>query len=119
MFEDVPFVGEMLDRGPTIGGSYDGPPMTLEAADRHHVLVMAAPGGGWTITLDQTREARHGEDVFVTITRPSPEVLYPEQPVDQALALPVRLSVGVHVYARVLEYGAKVEGSYARAAASD
>jgi hypothetical protein len=97
---------------PSTGGTYDGPGFHLVDHEGFHRLVLTAPTGGWAVALDQTRETRHGFDLFVAVTRPSSQFVYPQVVVEQNLLTPVRADRPVRVFARLTPHGVKPSGSY-------
>ena len=88
-------------------GPYDGPPIVGESGGTDHVLVARLPAPGYEFTLDGTREAFQSQDVFVTLRRPNPAVLYSSVPVEQRLATGVPTRTTIRVFARVVDFGAR------------
>lgn len=95
---------EVLEPSP---GAFAGPPLRAEILAGEHVVVATLPTPGYEFTLDGTREAFQSEDVFVTLRRPNPAVLYPQVLVDLRLSTGVPRRRSVRVYARQLDYTAR------------
>lgn len=85
--------------------AFDGPPITVRPLDEHQLLVVEAPTPGWTMRIDHIQRKLDHADVFVTMQRPDPGVLYAQVIVEQQLLTNVTLSRPVNVYARTLAFG--------------
>lgn len=83
---------------------FSGPPLTIDSSGPEHVLVAHLPNPGFRFTLDATRERFNRRDVFVTLRRPNPTVLYPQIVVDQRLSTTVKPETPITVYARLVEF---------------
>lgn len=93
-------------------GTYAGPPIVGEIQRGEHLLVASLPTPGYEFTLDGTREAFQAQEVFVTLRRPNPGVLYPQVEVQQRLATGTPARTAVRVFARVLDFGEKSDGGH-------
>lgn len=93
-------------------GTYAGPPIVGEIQHGEHLLVATLPTPGYEFTLDGTREAFQAQEIFVTLRKPNPGVLYSQVEVQQRLASGVPSRTAVRVYARVLEFGEKADGGH-------
>lgn len=49
---------------------WDGPPLEMHVTTQGGELVMVAPTGGWTLTLDQVQRQANGATLWVTAHRP-------------------------------------------------
>lgn len=90
---------------PRVDGSYGGPPIRLESAGSQHLIVLEAPSGGWTFSLDLVRPTADGHEAFVTVTEPNPAFVYAAQVVEQRIGSTVPSGERIAVYARRLEWG--------------
>lgn len=82
---------------------YRGPAITLDSTGPRHLIVVEAPSPGWRVSFDELGES--GQDVYITITRPDPALLYPQVIVEQRMDSTVPTGQPVRVMARVVEFG--------------
>lgn len=104
--------------GPSIsrsGEPYAGPELRVESDRPHHVVVMNAPSGGWTIRLDRVEQFLDRREAFLTITRPNPAYAHTQAFVEQHVATPVDRNLPLHVFARVLDFDEKPDAPYSLA----
>ncbi len=85
---------------------YEGPSLSLVTDESGVVVVAQAPTPGWTLRLDQIREGFDSRDVYVTIIRPDPTLVYPQMIVEQRLATTVRADEHANILARVIDRAA-------------
>lgn len=88
---------------------HDAPPITLETFETRHLVLVEAPTPGWQATITRTHRGLDIDDVFITLRRPDPGVLYPQVIVQQQLLTNVLTTRPVRVYARVLDFSQKSE----------
>jgi hypothetical protein len=94
------------DRPPVSEDAYAGPAVALDSTSGpNHLIRLSAPSPGWSFTFDQVGPAEG--DVFVTVTGPNAEYMYPQVIVEQRLDSTVGASKPVRVFVRVLDFGAK------------
>lgn len=86
---------------------YAGPPIHLEADPLGHIVVIEAPSGGWSVTLDGVYDAFKSREVFITIMRPNPLGLHTQAVVEQRIATFVPTTMELRVFARVAPYAVK------------
>jgi len=85
-------------------GSYTGPPIAADTLAGEHILVATLPAPGYEFTLEGTREAFRSQDVFVSLRRPNPAVLYPQVVVELRLSTGIPMRTPVRVFARVVDF---------------
>lgn len=98
---------------PDVGdGRYDGPPLALESAGPSHVLVLEAPSGGYTLTIDRVLERSKSFDLFATIRTPDPRFVHTQAVVTLRALAPLASTERVRVCARVLPAGSEDDPAY-------
>ncbi len=98
-------------------GAYDGPAITSGALAGEHVLIASLSAPGYEFMLDGTRETFQGQDVYVSLRRPNPAILYSQIPVKLHLSSGVPVRYSARVLARVMNYGEKDGPGYREALA--
>ena len=98
-------------------GAYDGPAITSGALAGEHVLIASLPAPGYEFTLDGTRETFQGQDVYVSLKKPNPAILYAQVAVQLHLGSGVPVRYPARVLARVMNYGEKDGPGYREALA--
>ena len=96
-------------------GAYEGPPIVAGTLAGEHILIASLPAPGYEFTLDGTREALRCQDVFVTLRRPNPSVLYPSVPVELRLSTGVPLRTQVRAFARIVDFTNKDNAGHRQA----
>lgn len=86
--------------------AYNGPAITIASnTGPRHLIILTAPSPGWTFTFDQLGPP--GDQVYITIRRPDPRLLYPQVIVEQKMDSTVPIANPTQVYARVLDFDEK------------
>jgi len=89
---------------------YAGPPLGLESKGKSHIVVLEAPTGGYSLTIDRVLERAGFYDVFVTVRTPDPRFFYTQAMTRLRAQAPLASAVPVRVCARVLEAGEAADG---------
>jgi hypothetical protein len=85
--------------------AYAGPAVEIDSTTGpRHLIVITAPSPGWKVSFDQVGPTEG--DVFVTVSRPDPNLLYPAVMVEQKLDSTVPSDKPVRVFVRVVNFGA-------------
>jgi len=88
----------------TSGIAYAGPPVTVQSVVGAHVVTVQSPTPGWNVMMDRVVEAHGRREVFVSLRRPNPGLVYAQVVVEQNLATFVPDSEAVRVFARLLPH---------------
>lgn len=80
---------------------YRGPQLSLRSFNDKHAAVMTAPSKGWRVQLDRTLPTIDGEDIYLTITRPDPQFVYPQVIVEQQVLTDLDATIPARIAARV------------------
>jgi hypothetical protein len=88
----------------------NAPMVMLDQDDPFHMVVMQAPSPGWSLRLDATERTPAGKRVFVTIRRPDPAYVYPQQIVLMRALTRVRLDSEIEVVGRLLDSDERTKG---------
>ncbi len=80
------------------------PPIRLDALDNRHMLVMQAHNPGWTIELDRDERGKDAWTAFITIKRPNPAFMYPQQIVEKRLLTDIETTQTLIIMARLLDH---------------
>ncbi len=92
-------------RGPDMAARIqEAPPIRVDDSGEVHILVMQAPNPGWSFVYDQQERTAQGVDVFITIRRPDPSLLYPMIIVEKQVSTPVQTDRPIRVMARLLAH---------------
>ena len=86
------------------------PPMTVENVSDLQTIVFQAPNPGWSLKIDKQEHVQDGRRVFITLRRPNPVDLYPQQIVEKRIITQVRTGIDVHLVARVLDHDESTKG---------
>ncbi|MBL4590382.1 MAG: hypothetical protein JKY96_00330 [Phycisphaerales bacterium] len=90
-------------KGPNmVARMQDAPPIMVDDSGEVYIIVMRAPNPGWSFSYEMNEKTADGVDVFVTIRRPDPSMLYPMVIVEKQLSTPVRTDVEMRLLARLL-----------------
>lgn len=100
------------DSGPReviiVPGGFAGPALSWSKTDRTHIAIFSAPGPGWAVELDESRDGAPAPQAFVTLRSPPPEAgATPGPQVLVGVDTRIVLTSPIEVYARVA--GARVE----------
>ena len=88
---------------PTVSDDrYDGPPLSVDSSGPSHVLVLDAPSGGYTLTIDRVLERSKSYDIFATVRTPDPRFFYTQSTVKLRALVPLASTERVRVCARTL-----------------
>lgn len=94
------------ERPPVREQAYTGPAVALDSTTGpRHLIVLTAPNPGWKFSFDQVGPGEG--DVFVTVTRPDPGLMYPAMIVEQKMDSTVPADKPIRVYVRVVNFGGK------------
>ncbi|MCA9299502.1 MAG: hypothetical protein KDA28_10570 [Phycisphaerales bacterium] len=96
----------------TTSTPFEGPRIETRVVDGLHRIVVHAPSPGWGVSLEAVDVRERSRDAFITIERPNPAFMYPQQIVEQQIATGIDASLGIVVFARVVEFGTS-KGVYA------
>lgn len=96
---------------------YAGPSLSLEQSGGEHVVVAATPASGWTVTIDQVRDAHRARELYLTLREPHPAFVLLKSPQSQRVGTGVPATVAAPVFARVVAHDApaRPEDPYALA----
>jgi hypothetical protein len=94
--------------------AYRGPVLTGGAASGVHLIVAELPSPGWSVEIDATRESADRTDVYLTLRRPNPAAVYPQQAVSQRAVTRVDEAEPLGIVARVVDYGSTDDTAYRR-----
>jgi hypothetical protein len=95
---------------------FQGPAMRLTNLDDDHVVVVQSPSPGWSAQIDRVERELNHADVFVTLRRPDPGIIYTQAVVEQHLLTNVELDRPVAVYARTVDFSqTRKKGPYRQA----
>lgn len=98
---------------PSVGDHrYEGPPLTLESTGPAHVLVLAAPSGGYALTIDRVLERSKSYDLFATVRTPDPRFVHTQAAVTLRALSPLASTERIRVCARVLPAGSEEDPAY-------
>lgn len=91
------------------------PPIRLSQTGGRHLVIMHAPTGGWTFTIDRAEVTPEGRRIFVTARRPDPAFMHTQAFVELRALSEVSADIPVEVVARVLDRHQKTDSQvYAR-----
>lgn len=90
-------------------GSVPTPPIWLEDAGDRHLLVMRAPHPGWGLEFDRAQRTAGPTRLLITVRRPDPALLFPQQVVDKRVTTTVRTEEAAEIFGRVLDHNADGE----------
>jgi hypothetical protein len=76
------------------------------------VLVLEAPSGGYTLTIDRVLERSKSWDVFATIRTPDPRFLYTQSVVQLRALTPLASTERLRICARTLAPDDKSDPEY-------
>lgn len=93
---------------------YRGPTLEQGTLDTAYLVIADTPGSGWAVEIDATRRSVDGTDVFMTLRRPNPVAVYPNEPVEQRVLTRARTGRPLQIFARVLDYGSTEDRPYRR-----
>ena len=79
------------------------PPIRLSQTGGRHLVIMQAPTGGWTFTIDRAEITSEGRRLFVTARRPDPAFMHTQAFVELRALSEVPVDTSVEVVARVLD----------------
>lgn len=80
-----------------------------------HAVRISTPSPGWRVDFDHSRPTLDGRVVFLTLTKPDPRFVYPQQVVEQLVTTDVPRSEPITVYGRtVAADGKNVTRTYTR-----
>ena len=94
--------------------AYRGPPIGSDTENGFHMVVAELPSPGWALEIDATRESADLTDVFVTLRRPNPAAVYPQQIVTQRAVTRVDEQERLGIVARVVDYSETEDPAYRR-----
>lgn len=108
--------------GPTTGGrdwpivitAYDGPVIDAIADDGVYTVRVQSPTPGWEVEIEGTERLADERRVFVSLTRPNPQFVYPAVIVEQLVRTRVPTTEPIGLYARVLEFRGEDEPAFER-----
>ena len=83
---------------------YEGPQIRRSEAAGKHTLILTAPSGGWSFTVDQTRRTLEHTEVFVTAKRPNPAYMTTQALVDHEVTTGIATDQPITPFARVLDH---------------
>lgn len=83
---------------------HKAPPVRIDALDNRHMLVMQAPNPGWTIALDRDERGKDAWIAYITIKRPNPAFMYPQQIVEKRLLTDIESTEPLTIMARLLDH---------------
>lgn len=87
--------------GPRITGrAFTETPARVEPSGDRWVAVFTAPTGGWRAEFDTTRRMFNGQEVFVTLIKPHPDLMVTQALTDLHVRTPVATTEAVRIYAR-------------------
>lgn len=89
---------------------YAGPPLSLESKGPSHLVVLEAPTGGYSLTIDRVLERAGFHDVFVTVRTPDARFVHTQAMTRLRALSPLATTVPVRVCARVLEAAEPADG---------
>jgi len=87
--------------------AYAGPRMQIRPLEGRHLLVVDAPNPGWLVTVDRTERRLDDTQIFVSLRRPDPGMVYAQVMVEQKVLTTVPETRDIVVYARTLDFGRK------------
>lgn len=90
----------IVDRDP------DMLPVTLEQMNDRHVVVVRAPTGGWTLSIDKSERTPEGERVYLTARRPDPAFYQTQAIADLHALTEVPATMPIELVSRVLDHDA-------------
>lgn len=98
--------------GPTIdsSGAYAGPDVRIERGSETYISMFTAPTGGWSVRLDHVRRRFELQQAFITLTRPPRDAPVTQALIEHHVESTVRLDETIHVYVRVINFGATDSG---------
>lgn len=86
--------------------AYAGPALSLEQTGGEHVVVAATPASGWTITLDQVRDAHNARELYLTLREPHPAFILQKSAQAQRVGTGVPATIAAPLFARVVPHDA-------------
>lgn len=89
---------------------YAGPPLTLDSKGPSHLVVLEAPSGGYSLTIDRVLERAGFHDVFVTVRTPDARFVHTQTMTRLRALAPLASTVPVRVCGRVLAAGEPADG---------
>lgn len=92
------------DRVSISDSAYQGPEITRSAAAAKHTLILTAPSGGWSFTVDRTERTLDSTRVFATARRPNPAYMQTQALVSHEVTTGVAADRPITVYVRILEH---------------
>ena len=94
--------------------AYRGPSIASATTSGVHLILAELPSPGWGLEIDATRESADRTDVFLTLRRPNPAAVYPQQVVTQRAVTRVDEDEPLGIVARVIDYGGESDTAYRR-----
>jgi hypothetical protein len=82
-------------------------PCRIDSSAPEHVAVFSSPSPGYQATFTRMMDGPGRKEVFVTLRKPNPAVVYAQVVVEQRVATPAPSKWPVWVYARLLPFDAK------------
>lgn len=84
---------------------YQGPPLAIDRAGESPVIVLQAPSGGYTLTIDRVTERPGSHDVFATIRTPDPRFVHTQAIVEHRAIVPLPPAAAFRLCARIVPAG--------------
>lgn len=78
-------------------------PARVVASGDRWVAVFTAPTGGWRAEFDTTRQMFNGQEVFVTLVKPHPDLMVTQALTDLHVRTPAATTEAVRVHARTAD----------------